>query len=406
MGFCFLVKFRHSLLRLSVSGHIHFRSLATMKNHPPERWTEYTPVGKRIPGTRFIAFKVPLKKMYDNKLQPGQLFSPSDLIREIEKQNEELGMIVDLTCTKRYYFPQELPRKLKYNKIFTAGQQIPTDKVYNEFKSIVNQYLSENYENDKLIGVHCTHGLNRTGYLVCRYLIDVTGMEPSVAIDKFNKSRGHCMERANYLDDLLLRKTKNHTNVNSGNGPRLPKPAFSQPPRHHTPGPRHSFPQTGGRHPNHTYVNPGSGPGTPRSSHPLLPGPRHSFLQMESNPPQQYSHTSVNPGPGPRAQSFSRPHMPGPRHSFPQMESNPPQQSRGGHNRYKHHRNRPLGDGSWAQESAGCFHHQNGVDPGNGVPEQPSALRFPSQKKRGGKKGATGQASGPRWHGQNGPYQR
>lgn len=62
---------------------------------------------------------------------------------------------------------------------------------------------------DKLIGVHCTHGLNRTGYLICRcvpreartlnsrcvdsvvtgvsscrYLIDVDGMDPKEAVER------------------------------------------------------------------------------------------------------------------------------------------------------------------------------------------------------------------------------
>lgn len=32
-------------------------------NPIPERWEEYKPVGKRIYGTRFICFKVPLKKV-------------------------------------------------------------------------------------------------------------------------------------------------------------------------------------------------------------------------------------------------------------------------------------------------------------------------------------------------------
>ncbi|KAK2501706.1 hypothetical protein MC885_007411, partial [Smutsia gigantea] len=34
----------------------------------------------------------------------------------------------------------------------------------------------------KLIGVHCTNGINRTGYLICRYLIDVEGWDPDTAI--------------------------------------------------------------------------------------------------------------------------------------------------------------------------------------------------------------------------------
>ena len=36
---------------------------------------------------------------------------------------------------------------------------------------------------DALIGVHCTHGLNRTGYMVCRYLIQKLKWDPQKAID-------------------------------------------------------------------------------------------------------------------------------------------------------------------------------------------------------------------------------
>ncbi|CAH2274671.1 RNA RNP complex-1-interacting phosphatase [Pelobates cultripes] len=214
------------------------------KNHVPERWTDYIPVGKRIPGTRFVAFKVPLKKLYENKLSSKQQFSTSDLIEEIKRQNEELGLIVDLTCTTRYYRPEELPKSLRYTKLFTAGHEVPSDDVIYQFKCIVDKFLSENSENDKLIGVHCTHGLNRTGYLVCRYLIDVLGMVPADAIEKFNRSRGHCMERKNYLDDLMYGKMRSNKRLIRGSMPvarhqnPLPKnnaavPACTLPPRGH-----------------------------------------------------------------------------------------------------------------------------------------------------------------------------
>lgn len=34
-----------------------------------------------------------------------------------------------------------------------------------------------------LIGVHCTHGVNRTGYLICHYMIYSLGMSPMDAIE-------------------------------------------------------------------------------------------------------------------------------------------------------------------------------------------------------------------------------
>lgn len=79
---------------------------------------------------------------------------------------------------------------------------MPNDKTIFKFKCAVNKFLKENKDNDKLIGVHCTHGLNRTGYLICRYLIDVEGMRPDDAIELFNRCRGHCIERQNYIEDL------------------------------------------------------------------------------------------------------------------------------------------------------------------------------------------------------------
>ena len=35
---------------------------------------------------------------------------------------------------------------------------------------------------DALIGLHCTHGVNRTGYLICRYLIEKLKWNPDDAI--------------------------------------------------------------------------------------------------------------------------------------------------------------------------------------------------------------------------------
>ncbi|XP_059823607.1 RNA/RNP complex-1-interacting phosphatase-like [Hypanus sabinus] len=173
------------------------------KNRIPDRWQEYSAVGQRLPGTRFIAFKVPLKKVFESRLMPHEIFSPTDLLKQLSEQHQELGKIIDLTFTKRYYDSTELPEDLQYEKIFTAGHEVPSAKNILSFKQAVKTFLLENMDNDKLVGVHCTHGVNRTGYLICRYLVDVDGMDPHEAIDLFNRSRGHPIERQNYIQDLL-----------------------------------------------------------------------------------------------------------------------------------------------------------------------------------------------------------
>lgn len=172
------------------------------KNGIPDRWLDYKAVGKRLLGTRFIAFKVPLRQSLNRQLPCSDVFGPWELLDTLNRENQELGLVIDLTFTTRYYRLQDIPESLMFVKIFTASHKVPSDDTILSFKRAVRGFLRDNGENDKLIGVHCTHGLNRTGYLICRYLIDVNGMDPKEAIELFNSSRGHAIERQNYLDDL------------------------------------------------------------------------------------------------------------------------------------------------------------------------------------------------------------
>ncbi|XP_057353002.1 RNA/RNP complex-1-interacting phosphatase-like [Manis pentadactyla] len=75
-------------------------------SHTRERWKVYITVGQWIPGTCFIAFKVPLEKSFEENLAPEECFSPLDLFNKVQEQNEELGLIIDLTYTHRYYKPE------------------------------------------------------------------------------------------------------------------------------------------------------------------------------------------------------------------------------------------------------------------------------------------------------------
>ncbi|KAG9263418.1 RNA/RNP complex-1-interacting phosphatase [Astyanax mexicanus] len=223
------------------------------KNKIPIGWRLYTAVGKRIYGTRFIAFKVPLKRAMLKQLDQSERFGPADLKEIMEQEGQELGLVIDLTFTDRYYKPQDLPESCQYLKLYTVGHDVPTDKIILSFKRAVHRFLQENQDNDKLIGVHCTHGLNRTGYLVCRYLIDVDGFEPAEAIDMFNASRGHRIERENYLDDL--KSGPNRSNEGMETPDREPiqcgeqQESLSEP---HRPSPQNTRPRFSWRAP-HQY---------------------------------------------------------------------------------------------------------------------------------------------------------
>ncbi|XP_069947101.1 RNA/RNP complex-1-interacting phosphatase isoform X2 [Cherax quadricarinatus] len=156
-------------------------------------------MGRQIPGTRFIAFKVPLRETIMQKVRHAEWFCPRTLMDHCVN----LGLVVDLTNTSRYYDPQVfISQGIEYAKLFTEGKIIPRNNNVYKFFNVVNNFLKQNKDNEKLIGVHCTHGLNRTGYMICRYMIQQLRIPSDQAIADYNSARGHAQERENYLADL------------------------------------------------------------------------------------------------------------------------------------------------------------------------------------------------------------
>lgn len=174
-----------------------------MPGRVPDRWEDYDPMGKPMKGTRFIAFKVPLDKTFSDKLNQQLWFTPDILAKTIKEQGHQLGLIIDLTNTSRYYNPWDVQNAgIEYQKIMTEGKLVPSRNIQKRFNAVVNDFLARNTDNGALIGVHCTHGLNRTGYMICRYMIDFLKFTPDEAVEVFNEARGYDIERENYLEDL------------------------------------------------------------------------------------------------------------------------------------------------------------------------------------------------------------
>ncbi|CAD5213273.1 unnamed protein product [Bursaphelenchus xylophilus] len=195
--------------RPAASSPIQKRGRPPRKFNPrrlPDRWEAYSPCGKVIADTRLIAFKTPLKPDFfqGTELEP---FGIDDLVEAMEKQNQKLGLVIDLTATTRYYDPAELEQYgIKYKKIFCPGRDFEALKdLGDEFMDTIKEYFMENLDNNSLIGIHCTHGLNRTGYLVCRYMHECLGWSVDESVNTFNAARGHEIERKEYITALQLK---------------------------------------------------------------------------------------------------------------------------------------------------------------------------------------------------------
>uniref|UniRef100_A0AC34Q967 Tyrosine specific protein phosphatases domain-containing protein n=1 Tax=Panagrolaimus sp. JU765 TaxID=591449 RepID=A0AC34Q967_9BILA len=136
----------------------------------PDRWLKYPTIGTIIPDSKFIAFKTPLDKAFFHR-KSDTPFQLNDVVDAVRAAGKKLVMVVDLTNTDRYYDCKGWKEfGVDYVKIKCPGHTVHKSNAHTTFNDIVEKVL-KNSSSDEVIGVHCTHGLNRTGYLICQYLM-------------------------------------------------------------------------------------------------------------------------------------------------------------------------------------------------------------------------------------------
>ncbi|KIH55229.1 dual specificity phosphatase, catalytic domain protein [Ancylostoma duodenale] len=195
------------------SGQLSWASV-TIVTHIPFRWTRYSPLGTVIPRTRFIVFKTPLNDRLLTKVDRAQRFTVWNLMWMLAERGLRLGLVVDLTDTDRYYDKDEIEGLcIQYQKINCPGRGfVERTECVSEFNKAIQDYIDKTDDeeviqsiipcSEALIGVHCTNGVNRSGYLICRFLIERLGWSSHEALDAFERARGYPIEKGSYVQAL------------------------------------------------------------------------------------------------------------------------------------------------------------------------------------------------------------
>ncbi|KAF4038265.1 Dual specificity phosphatase catalytic domain [Phytophthora infestans] len=178
------------------------------KNRIPDNWDDVAKMGTLVGTSRFLPLRVPLDAKYlpqfHNKRE--EIWTPKDFLETQEAQNLNVKMIIDLTNTFKYYDGEREFKDsgVEYVKLKIEGFNGPPDgRDVDQFMNIVDEFVARESEGN--IAMHCTHGLNRTGYLVVTYMVERLGYTVTDALEAFKVARPPGLIKHMYVEDLYKR---------------------------------------------------------------------------------------------------------------------------------------------------------------------------------------------------------
>ncbi|XP_029902940.1 mRNA-capping enzyme [Myripristis murdjan] len=173
-------------------------------NGPPPRWRNCPRRGQPV-ANKFLPMKTMLGPKYDDKVPEENRFHPSMLSNYLKSLKVKMGLLVDLTNTTRFYDRNDIEKEgIKYVKLQCKGHgECPSTETTEMFIRLCEHFMDKN--PTELIGVHCTHGFNRTGFLICAYLVEKMDWSVEAAVAAFGQSRAPGIYKGDYLKELFRR---------------------------------------------------------------------------------------------------------------------------------------------------------------------------------------------------------
>lgn len=163
------------------------------------KWKNIKSCGEIVEGTCLV----PMKLMRDD----DEEHSPDHVL----SQFSNIGMIIDLSNDEGSYDKKKFTKKgIEYKRIQIESKVIPSSTDVFEFIQMVKCFSSTN--KDKQIIVHCHYGYNRTGLMICAYLIEEKHVSVHEALKRFKDARPPGIKHQNYIDKLILRYSEQKSN--------------------------------------------------------------------------------------------------------------------------------------------------------------------------------------------------
>ena len=135
-----------------------------------------------------------------------ELHCPSKFV---EDWKGKVKAVIDISHESPVYDPKALDNGgIEYHKFPTVSKIPPTPSDVQDFITLVDTLRNQKGSlgtDDRVIGIHCHYGFNRTGFFICSYLIEKEGYTVQDAIDEFQRQRPPGIRHDHFIDTLFAR---------------------------------------------------------------------------------------------------------------------------------------------------------------------------------------------------------
>ncbi|XP_062536509.1 mRNA-capping enzyme [Armigeres subalbatus] len=171
----------------------------------PNRWLYCPRKSESLIADKFLAFKTPLKDDFESQMPIECCFTPDMLFQVMKTYKVKIGLWIDLTNTNRFYDRREIEDNgCQYVKLQCRGHgETPTVEQTRAFIEIVEEFNRDHPM--EVVGVHCTHGFNRTGFLIASYMVEKQDCAVEAAIAAFARARPPGIYKEDYIRELFRR---------------------------------------------------------------------------------------------------------------------------------------------------------------------------------------------------------
>ena len=159
-------------------------------------WNSIQKLGEVVQGTNLIPFKAPLSPSFPGSWDLNDLLDAIPSLTRVIDLSENIGRRTSLKG--KMYKREELEELgVVYHHLPIEGGKVPKETIVNKFMDLVDE------ADGGLVGVHCFHGLNRTGYMVARWMMEKADVRGQEALDRFGVARGVPIQRKVFIDAIL-----------------------------------------------------------------------------------------------------------------------------------------------------------------------------------------------------------